>query len=157
MSTPNDLTTNQDENRGGNHNPQGKGGFGDNPQNRSDGRWSKDNSFTYWLNFFKSLSVEDFLDWEKNVPTKDRSVAASLSYARVANAREDLKEFAVVADRTEGRAVQAIDVTSLGEQINSGHDQLKEIAEAIKYANRDSKPNDPAAGTDGLDTATQAS
>jgi hypothetical protein len=89
-------------------NPSGKGGFGDNPQNRSDGRWSKENSFSYWMNYFKSLPVSEFLDWLKGNPEKTRSMASDLAYTRVLEARKELKEFEVVANRTEGMPRQSV-------------------------------------------------
>lgn len=99
-------------------NPTGKGGFGDNPQNRSNGRWSKENSFSYWLNYFKSLTVPEFRDYETNKPEEERTVAESLAYARISKARADLSEFKEVADRTEGKAMQSIDMTTGGDKIN---------------------------------------
>ena len=98
-------------------NPTGKGGFGDNPKNRSDGRWSKENSFSYWYNYFKNLSVEEFKA-EADIPDKDKSVARELAYRRVINARTDIKEFQEVANRSEGMPKQSIDHTSQGTHIN---------------------------------------
>lgn len=138
-------------------NPEGKGGFGDHPENRSDGRWSKENSFTYWMNYFKNLSVSEFIAYEKNTKESDRSVAASLAYARVANARKDLKEFIVVADRTEGRPLQPLDLTTKGESIDQGLKALKEIAEVIKDANRNRQPNEPDRSPDQLDSTATVS
>ena len=38
-------------------NPEGKGGFADNPQNRANGRWRKEDSVSYWMNaFFEDVS-----------------------------------------------------------------------------------------------------
>ena len=87
---------------GNNPNPSGKGGFGEHPENRSDGRWDKDNSFSYWMNFFKAMSVEEFKEYERIKPEKDRTMAETLAYARVFRARIELKEFQEVANRTEG-------------------------------------------------------
>lgn len=83
-------------------NPTGKGGFQDHPELRSDGRWDKNNSFTYWMNWFKQLSVEEFANYEKEKPDSKRTVSESLAYARVYNARNKLSEFQEVANRTEG-------------------------------------------------------
>ena len=103
-------TTNQDGDKKQfpNINPEGKGGFGDHPEHRSDGRWSKDNSFTYWMNYFKSLAITDFLTWEKDNPPENRSVASDLAYSRVMKARSDLKNFQEVANRTEGMPKQTM-------------------------------------------------
>jgi hypothetical protein len=91
-------------------NPTGKGGFQERPQDRSDGRWSKDNSFSYWLNYFKSLTTKEFFEWEKANPSDMRTVASDLAYARVMKARNELKEFQEVANRTEGMPVKKMEV-----------------------------------------------
>lgn len=113
-------------------NPKGKGGFADHPELRSDGRWSKENSFTYWMNYFKNMSVKEFKTWEKDNPEDERTVASSLAYSRIAKSRENLWEFKEVADRTEGKATQPLDVTSNGESISNFNDeQIKRIADRI--------------------------
>lgn len=94
-----------------NRNPTGKGGFQERPQDRSDGRWSKDNSFSYWMNFFKAMNAEEFKNFEKNISEKDVSVAQSLAYARVFKARTDLREFECVANRTEGMPVKRTEIS----------------------------------------------
>ena len=90
-------------------NPTGTGGFGDNPENiNAGGRPKNQESFTYWMNYFKSMTTSEFKQWEKNTPEKDRTVAASLAFVRVHNARTELNEFKEVADRTEGKAPQTM-------------------------------------------------
>ena len=101
-------------------NPTGKGGFGDNPQNRSDGRWSKENSFTYWLNYFKHLTVTEFEQYKVNKPKSERTVAEQLAYNRVAKATDELKEFQEVANRTEGKPKETMQLSGLdGEPIRT--------------------------------------
>lgn len=90
-------------------NPTGKGGFADHPENRSDGHWDKNNSFSYWMNFFKQLGTKQFLSWEKDNP--EHTMAASLAYAHVFKARFDLKEFEVVANRTEGMPKSSLELS----------------------------------------------
>jgi len=88
-------------------NPTGKGGFGDNPNHRSDGRWSKENSFSYWMNKFKSLSPKEFKNYK--IEHKDEMTMAALgAYARVKNMSKSMIEFKEVADRTEGKPVQSV-------------------------------------------------
>lgn len=90
-------------------NPTGKGGFGDRPEDiNAGGRPKNQESFTWWMNFFKNMNVKDFLSWGTATPEDERVVAADLAYNRVFNARKDLAEFKEVADRTEGRAPQTI-------------------------------------------------
>lgn len=100
-------------------NPTGKGGFVDNPQNRSDGRWSKENSFSYWLNFFKAMKVTDFEVYKVNKPKEERCVAENLAFNRIVGASENLKEFQEVANRTEGKPMVSIDHTTGGEKLNN--------------------------------------
>lgn len=98
-------------------NPTGKGGFGDNPQNRSDGRWSKESSFSYWFNKLKDMTEDELDQWKKDTPEGSRKVACSLALTRVEKARSELREFQEVADRSEGRPKQAVDITSGGDKI----------------------------------------
>jgi len=110
------MTNNGRFEPGNNANPTGIGGFADNPQNINyGGRPKNQESFTYWLNFFKGLTVAEFNEWGKN--KDDISVAANLAYIRIQNAKESLHEFKEVADRTEGKAPQTIDFTSEGKPV----------------------------------------
>jgi hypothetical protein len=120
---PDDQTTKQVNDM--NRNPDGNGGFGEHPENRSDGRWNKDNSFSYWLNYFKNLTVAEFKDWENKTPEDQRSVAAALAYSRVYAARsaDGLKDFNAVADRTEGKPVQLIKFSKA-----EGEEDLEKLA-----------------------------
>ena len=95
------------------NNPNGKGGFGDNPQNRANGRWSKDTSISYWYNHLIRLSVDDF---ENFTP---ETVAQKIAYNSLVEAHVDLPYLKEVTDRTEGRAHQQTDVTSGGEKIQN--------------------------------------
>lgn len=96
-----------------NRNPEGKGGLGDHPENiNAGGRPKNQESFTYWMNHFKNMPVKEFLVWEKVTPEESRSVAADLAYNRVFNARKHLDEFKEVADRTEGRSKQPIEMNT---------------------------------------------
>ena len=120
-----------------NVNPTGKGGFGDHPENRSNGRWSKDNSFSYWMNFFKHLTVKDFKEYEKTKPEDERTMAESLAYARVFRSRNELAEFQVVANRTEGMPREIKDVNMQVERTLSA-----EVIEAAEEALKKRKLDD---------------
>ena len=89
-----------------NRNPDGKGGFSEHPENRADGRWSKENSYSYWLNYFKNLTEKEFLAYKKK--RKGMSMAAVAAYERVFQATEKLEEFREVANRTEGMPKQSL-------------------------------------------------
>jgi hypothetical protein len=92
-----------------NNNPTGKGGFQDHPELRSNGRWDKKNSVSYWMRYLLKLTVAEFRKFEESIPENERTVAASLAYARVLAARSDRRAFDVVANRTEGYPKQSID------------------------------------------------
>lgn len=93
-------------------NPTGKGGFEDHPENRNNGgRYPRSESFTYWMEYFKAMSVSQFLEWEKLIPDTERTVAQDLAYRRVFNSRKNLKEFKEVANRTEGMPIKRTEVT----------------------------------------------
>jgi len=99
-------------------NPTGKGGFKDHPELiNPGGRPKNQESFSYWMNYFKNLPISEFLGWLKKNPEDVRTVAAELAYNRVFNAREDLTEFKEVANRTEGMPIQSTDITSFGEKL----------------------------------------
>ena len=86
-------------------NASGKGGFGDNPQNRSDGGWSKDTSHSYWYNYIIRLSLEDFKKF------KAPSVAAQHAYNAALRAFDELPDLKEVTDRTEGKAIAKTEIT----------------------------------------------
>jgi hypothetical protein len=124
-----------------NRNPDGKGGFADNPENiNPGGRPKNQESFTYWMNHFKNLSVVEFLAWQKNTPEAERSVASDLAYSRVFNARKDLTEFKEVADRTEGRATAKLEHS--GEIANAGSDKIAELLQVMYEQTRQDDKTD---------------
>ena len=129
-------------------NPTGKGGFGEHPENRSDGRWDKRNSFSYWMNYFKAMTVKEFTDYKNTNPEDKRTVAETLAYTRVFKAREELREFEVVANRTEGMPKQSLDL-GLDESIE------KVAIEIIKSKNEESKPSSDSGVPEDLGTVSE--
>lgn len=95
------------------NNPSGKGGFKDNPQNKANGRWSKDTSISYWYNHLLRLPIDEFDAFE---PT---TVAQQLALNAVKEAKEEIGYLKEVTDRTEGKAFQQTDITSNGEAIQN--------------------------------------
>ncbi len=93
-------------------NPKGKGGFKDNPQNRSNGRWSKETSISYQVNKLIRMSQDEFKDF----PSKERTMAEIIAWERVNNAKDKLNEAAFVTDRTEGRAKETVEIETRDEQ-----------------------------------------
>jgi hypothetical protein len=101
-------------------NPNGKGGFGDNPQNRNDGRWKKENSISYQYHRFLAM---DPIEWpiviEKEKSEGIWTVAMDLAYRRVLAAKDSLADVKEITDRTEGKAPQSIDLTSQGNELKT--------------------------------------
>ena len=93
------------------NNPNGKGGFAENPQNRSNGAWSKDTSISYWYNKLIRLDIEELNIFEPE------TMAQRLALSAVFKALDELNYLKEVTDRTEGKSSQAIDVTSDGNEI----------------------------------------
>lgn len=108
-------TTQQEESKKGN-NPNGVGGFGDNPQNRNPGGWRKEVSFSYQYKRFMAMTSKELAEWAKT-PADERTVVEDLAYARVVAAKKSLADVKEMTDRTEGKAPQSIDLTSKGEKI----------------------------------------
>ncbi len=97
-------------------NPTGKGGFGDNPQNRNPGGWKKEMVFSYQYRRFMNMTVAEIEEYSK-LPKENRTVVEDLAYNRVIAAKKSLPDVKEMTDRTEGKAPQAIDVTSGGEKL----------------------------------------
>lgn len=96
-----------------NRNPTGKGGFQERPQDRSSGHWNKDDSISFQYNKLLRMPPEQFNEF---LP---ETVAQQIAYKRIKIARTNagLMDTKEITDRTEGKAKQAVDVTSNGETI----------------------------------------
>jgi len=105
------------KNQNMNRNPTGKGGFGERPEDRSNGRWRKETSISYQYNRLIRMNIEEFKRWLIENPEGKRTMAQELAYQAIVKARTDLPYLKEVTDRTEGRAAQSIDMTSGGKPI----------------------------------------
>lgn len=111
-------------------------GFDKHPENRSDGGWKKENSIGYQYRRFLNMTTEELKAWDKSTPENERTVAMDIAYAQIVQSRKSLPHAKEVTDRTEGKAPQAIDITTGGEQIkgalvefigpDNGSDQSKD-------------------------------
>lgn len=97
--------------KGGNHNPTGKGGFGDNPQNRGDGSWDKTMVFSYQYRRFMNMTITELEEYSR-LPKSERTVVEDLAYQRVLAARTSLKDVKEITDRVEGKPKQSIELDS---------------------------------------------
>ena len=114
-------------------NPDGKGGFGEHPENiNAGGRLKNQERYGYWLAFFKNLTIEEFKKYKSEHP--DMSMAALAAYARIAKTIDQLDEFKEVANRTEGMPKQTIK--------NEFEDEVTEIEfKLVRDKNETGKPS----------------
>lgn len=103
-------TTDQDYNR----NPSGKGGFGDNPQNRNPGGWRKQDTPRYKLEKMMKLSHKELQEFalDEDQPLFDRKLAKFI-------ADGDWKTIKEMVSEVYGTPKQSLDLTSAGEQIQT--------------------------------------
>jgi hypothetical protein len=99
-------------------NPDGKGGFGDNPENRNPGGWKKEDSIGYQYRMLQRLTIEELEKWTDEHPKNIRTVAQDLAYKALIKAQKELPYLKEVTDRSEGKAPQSIDMTTNGESLN---------------------------------------
>ncbi len=94
-----------------NYNPTGKGGFGDHPENRSDGGWKKENVFSYQYKRFMNMTLDELNDW-RLIPDMQRTVVEELAYNTVMRSKQSLPDVKEITDRTEGKPVQHIELAT---------------------------------------------
>lgn len=94
-------------------NPDGKGGFGDHPENRSDGGWKKENVFSYQYRRFMNMTLKEWIGFITN-PPEEITVVEQLAIEAVKRAKNSLKDVQEITDRTEGKAPQTIDLKNDG-------------------------------------------
>ncbi|PIR43381.1 hypothetical protein COV24_02970 [candidate division WWE3 bacterium CG10_big_fil_rev_8_21_14_0_10_32_10] len=93
---------------GNNANPTGIGGWEKGQSGNPGGRPKNEQRIAYWLQFFKNLTFKEFKEYFKYKSEDEIYVAGVLAYERIRRAKEDLKEFKEVVDRTEGKAPQTL-------------------------------------------------
>lgn len=92
-----------------NRNPTGKGGFGDNPQNRNNGRWSAEASIPHQMRLFLTMTKDEIEQWQKDVPARKRTSAQQIALNSVLKSISDLSYQKETTDRTSGRPQQYIE------------------------------------------------
>lgn len=90
-------------------NPDGKGGFGERPEDRSNGRWDKTKVFSYQYRRFMEMSMDE-LNAYRALPDMERSVVEELAYNTVMRGKASLADIKEITDRTEGKAPQFIGI-----------------------------------------------
>lgn len=84
-------------------------GFNAHPENRSNGRWKKEDSISYNYNLFLAMSENEFREYTP--VTKAQRIA----YNRVVASEDSLHDAKEITDRTEGKAPQFIGFGGEGE------------------------------------------
>lgn len=109
-------TSNQDKHI---PNPTGKGGFGDNPQNRSSGHWKKEDTPRFKLEKMMNLSIKDLevIVRDEDAPLFERKLAKAI-------VEDDWKTYREMMHEVYGTPKQSVDVTS-------GGDKIKTVVEII--------------------------
>lgn len=103
-------TTDQDMNR----NPEGKGGFGDHPENRNPGGWKKEDTPRYKLEQMMKLSIKELevVVRDEEAPLFERKIAKCL-------VEGDWKTIREMTAEVYGTPKQSIDHTTGGEKIKT--------------------------------------
>ncbi len=135
-----DLTSDLAKSNNKNNNPDGKGGFGEHPEHRSNGTWDSKNTFSYQISRFKNMNVTEFLAWPTKTPEAERTMAEELAWKRVFESRKSLKDFKEIANRTEGMPKQSIEgkFDGLGIDVASLVKTVKEIVDDTSRDNSES-------------------
>lgn len=121
-------TSTEQEKVKGNPNPSPSTRFGaENGNPQSPGGWKKENVVSYQFKRFMNMSEQEFRDFSKRSKS-DMTMAERLAYNRVLAADKSLPDFKEVADRTEGKANQAIDITSDGQPLSITTVSFKDLA-----------------------------
>lgn len=95
-------------------NPTGKGGFGDNPQNRNPGGWKKEDTPRYKLEQMMKLStaeLQEIVD-EPLYPAFEQKLAKAIIDGQWREIKEMIQE-------VYGKPQESVDVTSKGEQVGA--------------------------------------
>lgn len=95
-------------------NPTGKGGFGDNPQNRNPGGWVKSDTPRFKLEQMMKLAEPDLrkIAEDKDAPLFERKLATAINKGQWREIKEMIQE-------VYGKPKESVDVTSNGETIGA--------------------------------------
>lgn len=108
-------------------NPTGKGGFGDNPQNRNPGGWSKRDTLR-----FKIEEASYLDDDELQAIIDDPKEATLLRKFAEATLKADWKMIKEITEMLYGKPKESVDLTTQGESINPytnlTTDELRKLA-----------------------------
>ncbi len=95
-------------------NPTGKGGFGDNPENRSNGHWKKEDTPRFKLEQMMKMSEE-----ELEAVVKDKTASYFERTLAFAMSQKDWKTIREMIHEVYGTPKASMDLTSGGKQIKT--------------------------------------
>jgi len=124
------ATTQQEQSKKGN-NPNGIGGFGDNPGNRNPGGWKKENSFSYQYRRFMNMSLNELNEW-RALGDMEKKVVEELAYKAVMRAKDSLPDVKEITDRTEGKAKESISLDA-NVEMNIGTPSAQLASDFVTY------------------------
>ena len=116
------------------NNPNGKGGFGDNPQNRASGRWKKEHSASYQYNRWNNTDSDEILRFAKAwgiIPTDDRDRADKELMAFI----EANKKHTGVEERTLRAYLRAMTSLADSREIDNRTEGMPVAKQEIKIDN----------------------
>ena len=95
-------------------NPTGKGGFGDNPQNRNPGGWKKEDTPRYKLEQMMKLDEDELrkIAEDKKAPYFERKLAVAIRKGEWREIKEMIQE-------VYGKPKESVDVTTGGEPMTA--------------------------------------
>ena len=110
-------------------NPTGKGGFGDNPQNRNPGGWSKRDTLRFKIeeaSYLDDVELQAIIDDPKEATLLRRFAEATL--------KADWRMIKEITEMLYGKPKESVDVTTGGDKINNPFDGLttEELRKLLK-------------------------
>ena len=96
------MTTKQATQKDMNRNPNGKGEFGDNPQNRNKGYWKSEDSISFQYKRFLKMTVAEIKEWAQNTPENERTTAMDIAYSQIINSRKSLRHTIEITASSSG-------------------------------------------------------
>lgn len=98
------------------NNPTGKGGFGDHPENACNGRWRKEDSYTYNVNKFGRMTDIELqkIILKSKAGELTQFQQAALKTVLDMKKDEGWKKLVDTVDRVDGKALQPVEQTVNG-------------------------------------------
>lgn len=124
-------------------NPTGKGGFQERPQDRNSGYWDSSNTISFQYKRFLKMTPAQMKEFEAS-PEDQKTVAMVIAHAQVVAAKRSLNHAKEVTDRTEGKASQAIDITSGGEAVKTALVEFVSVPVQSNQLKRHKAPREQA-------------